>query len=145
MVTLPCHFPSASFVTLNHAPLALVFLLIFSLQSMVVVLEAHAALVALLRSDLRCPGVDPNGEWPLSAKRLARVACAFADRVEVAVGASHRSTLADDDILLLCQGGEVLEALADCSSVFFQGHEQRKSSILSKGAQTRGRGDRLHS
>lgn len=110
-----------------------------SLQSIVAVVEAHATLVALLRSDLRGPGVDPNGEWPLAAKRLARVACAFADRVKVAAGASHLSTLADDDVLLLCQGAEVLEALADCSSVFFQGHERRESSLLSKGAQTRER------
>lgn len=71
------------------------------------------------------PGLGPGGEWPAAAKRLAKLAWAVAYRVRKAAGAVEASmALADDDVMLLCQGLEVLEALAECSSDFFDGHKK---------------------
>ena len=107
-------------------------------------MEAHATLVALLRSDLRVPGLAPDGDWPPPAKRLAKVAWVFADRLKGAAGtagAERPSSLADDDVMLLCQGAEVLEALADRGGVFFQESERRESPPRSEAGQTSGRCD----
>ena len=89
--------------------------------------EAHVTLAALLRSpSLRVQGVGTDGEWPAAAKRLAKLAWAVAYRVRKAAGAVEASmALADDDVMLLCQGLEVLEALAECSSEFFEGDAKR--------------------
>lgn len=100
-----------------------------SFQSVITVVEAHVSLVALLRSDMRLPGVDFRGEWPPQAKRLAKIAWAVAHRVRKA-GAAGASSLADDDVMLLCQGAEVLLALADCAGDFFEGHTKRKFAIV---------------
>eukprot|EP00903_Cladosiphon_okamuranus_P014724 g13644.t1 len=95
-------------------------------ESIIVLVEAHVTLVALLRSpSMRVPGVGPGGEWPAAAKRLAKLAWAVAYRVRKAAGAVESSmALSDDDVMLLCQGLEVLEALAECSGDFFEGHEK---------------------
>lgn len=78
---------------------------------------------------MRVPGVGEDGDWPLAAKRLAKLAWAVAYRVRKTAGAVEASmALADDDVMLLCQGLEVLEALAECSSDFFEGREKRESS-----------------
>ncbi|CAN0013817.1 unnamed protein product [Ectocarpus sp. 12 AP-2014] len=92
-------------------------------ESIITLVEAHVTLVALLRSPSMCvPGVGPDGEWPPAAKRLAKLAWAVAYRVRKAAGAVESSmALADDDVMLLCQGLEVLEALEECSGDFFEG------------------------
>lgn len=92
-------------------------------------MKAHTTLVALVRSDLRVQGLDSNGEWPPLAKRMAKLAWAFAYRVRKA-GAAGPSSLGDDDVMLLCQGADVLEALADCASVFFEGYSPRECVLL---------------
>lgn len=92
--------------------------------------EAHVTLAALVRSrSLRVAGIGADGEWPSTAKRLARLAWAIAFRVRKAAGAVEASmALGDDDVMLLCQGLEVLEALSECSSDFFKGNTKREGS-----------------
>lgn len=86
------------------------------------VVQAHVTLAALLRSDMRLPGVDSSdGEWPVQAKRLAKLAWAFAYCVRKAGGAVEASCLAEDDVMLLCQGAEVLGAAMECADDFFKG------------------------
>lgn len=73
------------------------------------------------------PGIGPVGEWPPAAKRLAKLAWAVAYRVRKAAGAVESSmALADDDVMLLCQGLEVLEALEECSGEFFEGKRSKR-------------------
>lgn len=92
------------------------------LKGIMTVVQAHVTLAALLRSDMRLPGVDSSdGEWPLQAKRLAKLAWAFAYRVRKAGGAAGASCLADDDVMVLCQGAEVLGAAMECADDFFEG------------------------
>lgn len=97
-------------------------------QSIITLVEAHVTLVALLRSPSMCvPGIGPDGEWPPAAKRLAKLAWAVAYRVRKAAGAVESSmALADDDVMLLCQGLEVLEALEECSGEFFEGKRSKR-------------------
>ena len=90
-------------------------------------MEAHLTLVALLRSRLRVPGLGPDGERPPLADRLSKVAWSFAHRVRKAAEPGASACLADDDIMLLCQGSEVLEALTECGHVFFEGFNKRES------------------
>ncbi|CAM9848799.1 unnamed protein product, partial [Hapterophycus canaliculatus] len=111
-------------------------------ESIITLVEAHVTLVALLRSGgMRVPGLPSSNssdkssgggkdggqeEWPASAKRLAKLAWAIAFRVRKAAGTVEASmALADDDVMLLCQGLEVLEALWDCSGDFFEGRQSR--------------------
>ncbi|CBN77464.1 expressed unknown protein [Ectocarpus siliculosus] len=96
-------------------------------ESIITLVEAHVTLVALLRSPSMCvPGIGPDGEWPPAAKRLAKLAWAVAYRVRKAAGAVESSmALADDDVMLLCQGLEVLEALEECSGEFFEGKRSK--------------------
>lgn len=73
------------------------------------------------------PGIGPDGEWPPAAKRLAKLAWAVAYRVRKAAGAVEASmALADDDVMMLCQGLEVLEALEECSGEFFEGKRSKR-------------------
>lgn len=96
------------------------FLCPYSYKKIVTVVQAHVSLAALLRSDMRLPGIDSDGDWPPQAKRLAKLAWAFAYRVRKA-GAAGASSLPDDDVMLLCQGAEVLEAAMECADDFFEG------------------------
>lgn len=95
-------------------------------------MEAHLTLVALLRSRLRVPGLGPVGERPLLADRLSKVAWSFAHRVRKAAEPGASAHLADDDIMLLCQGSEVLEALTECGHEFFEGLEKRESGSITE-------------
>ncbi|CAM9701088.1 unnamed protein product [Scytosiphon promiscuus] len=111
-------------------------------ESIITLVEAHVTLVALLRSSsMRVPGLPGSNasgggggsvkdggreEWPAAARRLAKLAWAIAFRVRKATGTVEASmALADDDIMLLCQGLEVLEALSDCSGDFFEGRQSK--------------------
>lgn len=96
-------------------------------------------LVAILRSGMHVPGISPDGEWPPCAKRLGKLAWAFAYRMRKA-GSSGPSHLADDDVMLLCQGAEVLEAVAECSGSFFCGHEKREVFADTTGGKHKGFG-----
>lgn len=79
--------------------------------------------------------------WPASAKRLAKLAWAITFRVRKATGTVEASmALADDDVMLLCQGLEVLEALSDCSADFFEGRRSRREEYVGEGPYREQRG-----
>lgn len=87
-------------------------------------------LAAVLRSGLHVPGIDAAGDWPKAAKRLAGLAWAIANRIQAAGKVGLSRALADDEVMLLCQGMEVLEAAADSSGDFFVGTEKRELSAF---------------
>lgn len=101
--------------------------------SIITAVEAHLTLAALLRSSLRVPGINAAGEWPEAAKRLASLAEAISERIRLAGCAGATYSLADDDVMLLCQGAEVLGAAEDGASVFFEGTSRREFFCVGRG------------
>lgn len=81
-------------------------------------------------------------EWPAAARRLAKLSWAIAFRVRKEAGTVEASmALADDNVMLLCQGLEVLEALSDCSGEFFEGRRSKCEEMQEE--EQRGRGSLL--